>query len=126
EAVKDVAVVGREDREGQKYLCAYVTLGREVKPGELRGHMSGYLPDYMIPTQVVVMDEMPRTISGKIDRRALPKAAEVEGDGVGKRVRPRTPVEEVVAGVWREGLGGGGGGGGGKVVGEGGGWGVAR
>ena len=105
EAVKDVAVVDREDREGQKYLCAYVTLGREVKPGELRGYMSGYLPDYMIPTQVVVMDQMPRTISGKIDRKALPKPVEVEGQSFGKKMSPRTPIEEVVAGIWRQVLG---------------------
>jgi len=102
--VNDVAVVDRDDSSGNKYLCAYVVLGRETETGELRSYLSASLPDYMIPSAFVVMNALPRTISGKIDRRALP----VPGSALTERpnyVAPRTPVEESLAAIWTQLLG---------------------
>ncbi|MGE5340609.1 MAG: amino acid adenylation domain-containing protein [Candidatus Omnitrophota bacterium] len=75
--IKEAVVMDREDREGKKYLCAYVT-GKEGKIGipgtvELKKQLSGVLPDYMIPSYFVPMDTLPLTANGKIDRKALPE-----------------------------------------------------
>ncbi|HEV2147851.1 MAG TPA: amino acid adenylation domain-containing protein [Longimicrobiaceae bacterium] len=102
--VRDVAVVDRKDAEGSTYLCAYVVLEAEEAPGALRAHLLHYLPESMVPSRFVSMEELPRTISGKIDRRSLPEPSP-EGETERDYVAPRNPVEEVVAGIWAEVLG---------------------
>jgi amino acid adenylation domain-containing protein len=101
--VRNAVVVAREDVAGDKRLVAYV-IGADataVNAGELRLHLKQRLPDYMVPSAFVVLDAMPLTPNGKVDRRALPAP---EGDAVirGEHVAPRTPVEEVLAGIWAE------------------------
>jgi amino acid adenylation domain-containing protein len=100
ELVSDVAVVDREDREGNKYLCAYVCLKERIAPATLRVHLSGHLPDYMMPSAFVIIDELPRTISGKIDRHALPAPAMVRADLIKAYIAPRNLVEELLAEIW--------------------------
>src|SRR4030095_11538421 len=70
--VRDVAVVDREDKNGYNYLCAYVVGDDEVNPDSLGQFLSSNLQDYMVPSSFVSMRELPRTLNGKIDRRALP------------------------------------------------------
>src|SRR5262249_507324 len=102
EAVEDVAVVEREDGSGYNYLSAYLVLGKEVEVGQLREHAAERLPDYMVPSAYMVMTELPRTLSGKLDRRSLPepdavRAGNEPGDGL-----IQGEVEEMVAGIWRK------------------------
>jgi FkbM family methyltransferase len=69
--------------------------------GELQRHMARTLPDYMVPSALVFMDQLPLTSSGKLDRRALPaprRAAAVDD------TPPQGPIEEVVASVWKQAL----------------------
>jgi amino acid adenylation domain-containing protein len=99
--VKDVAVVDREDGSGYKYLCAYLVLEEGGSAAEVRERLIQELPEYLMPSSIVPIKEMPRTISGKIDRKALARMEE-EGRTEKKLVLPRTPVEEVVAGIWAE------------------------
>ena len=100
--IKDVAVIDREDREGTKYLCAYVVGDGDVDFGKLRAELSQQLPENMMPSAFVLMEKLPRTISGKIDRRSLP----APGEALKKDyVKPRTAVEELLAGIWCEVLG---------------------
>ena len=99
ESVTDVVVVDREDTIGNKYVCAYVVLDREVEPGELRQHAARWLPEAMVPSAVVQLDALPRTISGKVDRAKLP-APGTEDSRTGTYVAPRTAIEEVVANIW--------------------------
>jgi amino acid adenylation domain-containing protein len=100
QSVRDVAVVDREDSSGNKYLCAYVVLKEELESGTLRDFLLKYLPESMVPSLFVVMDALPRTISGKVDRRSLP-VPNRQG-GTQTFVAPRTPVEEQLAQIWTQ------------------------
>ncbi len=98
--VREVAVVVREDDPGDKRLVAYVVLGEggAVDAGVLRAKLSESLPDYMVPSVFVMLDELPLTPNGKVDRRALP-VPERSGDGY---VAPRTPAEEMLAEIFAD------------------------
>ena len=98
--VADVAVVARDDRaDGATYLCAYVVGRVEVSGAVLRAYLAARLPDAMIPAAFVPLAALPRTITGKLDRRALPRPDEVLRANR-PHVAPATPVEEILAGMW--------------------------
>lgn len=96
-AVRDVAVVDRDDKNGNKYLCAYVVLKEEFAEGKFRDYLSKFLPESMIPSVFVVMDTLPRTISGKVDKRSLPAPNRQQNRTF---VPPQTPVEAELAQIW--------------------------
>ncbi|HLL83363.1 MAG TPA: condensation domain-containing protein, partial [Longimicrobium sp.] len=99
--VREAAVVVREETAGDRRLVAYVA--GEVAADEAREHLRGRLPEYMIPAAFVVMDRLPVNSSGKLDRKALP-APEL-ASAKERHAAPRTPTEEVLAGIWAEVLG---------------------
>jgi amino acid adenylation domain-containing protein len=102
--VREVAVATREDAAGGRALAAFVVgRGDALDPAALRAHLKGKLPEYMVPAAFVAMAQLPRTPSGKVDRRALPAALGV----VARRERraPRTPQEAALAAIWSEVLG---------------------
>jgi amino acid adenylation domain-containing protein len=92
-------VLAQDDASGEKRLTAYV-LSRGQKPSnrEIRNYLSKRLPEFMLPASVVVLEEFPKTASGKIDRLSLPKPVDVREDGV----MPRNLTEEIVAGLLAE------------------------
>ncbi|MDP4146799.1 MAG: amino acid adenylation domain-containing protein, partial [Bacillota bacterium] len=99
--IKDTVVIDRQDKDGDKYLCAYVVSNREITITELREHLSKELPDYMIPAYFIQLENIPLTPNGKIDRKALP---EPEGDintGV-EYIAPRNEIEEKIVKVWNQ------------------------
>src|SRR5262249_2323453 len=101
--VREAAVLAREDTPGDRRLVAYV-VPREgaAPPGtELREFLRCRLPAHLLPDAVVLLGALPRTPSGKLDRKALPPPERTGPLGPA----PRTPAEEVVAGAWREVLG---------------------
>ncbi|HST59365.1 MAG TPA: amino acid adenylation domain-containing protein, partial [Longimicrobium sp.] len=98
--VRKAVVVAREDVPGDRRLVAYVVVDGGVDVEALRSHVKGRLPEYMVPAAFVPLDALPLTPSGKVARRALP-APEYTG-AEDRYVAPRTPVEEVLAGVWAE------------------------
>jgi amino acid adenylation domain-containing protein len=102
EGVRDVAVIDRDDASGFKYLCAYVVLEEGTNVAGVRDYLTAYLPHYMIPSSFVPMQELPRTISGKLDRRALPVPGQSRAGLDETYVAPRTKVEENVAGIIAE------------------------
>src|SRR6185295_1749640 len=75
----------------------------ELLVSELRATLRKSLPDYMLPSAFVFLTAFPRTLSGKVDRRALPAPARTQADGPAETLR--NPVEEVLAGFWCEVLG---------------------
>lgn len=99
-AVRDAVVVAREEA-GEKRLVAYVTSDRPGELGrELRQFASERLPDYMIPSTFAVLDSFPLTPNGKINRQALPTPEELQGQS--EATAPRTPLEELLAGIWAQ------------------------
>ncbi|NEC18231.1 non-ribosomal peptide synthetase, partial [Streptomyces parvus] len=99
--VERAAVLMREDRPGDKRLVAYIVSPEGDSPA-LRAQLSDTLPEYMVPSAVVVLDALPLTPNGKLDRRALPapvRAALSDGRA------PRTALEERLCGLFAEVLG---------------------
>ncbi|WAP59864.1 non-ribosomal peptide synthase/polyketide synthase [Streptomyces sp. S465] len=102
-AIEDAVVVAREDT-GHRRLVAYLVTAAAPDPVELRAHLKRTLPDYMVPAAFVTLERMPRTDSGKVDRRALPAPGDRPERG-SPYVAPRTEAETVLARVWAEVLG---------------------
>jgi amino acid adenylation domain-containing protein len=96
--VKDVAVIDRKDEDGGNFLCAYIVGDGQLKLDSLREYLLERLPGSMVPSAFVVMEKLPRTVSGKIDRRALPHLKDRTGRG--EYLPPRTATEQVVAEIW--------------------------
>lgn len=99
--VKSCAVLAREDEPGAKRLVAYLVVksSREPATSELRAFLNESLPEYMVPAQFVVLDTLPLTSNGKIDRKALP-APSGETVAEGKGGPPRTQTQKKIADIW--------------------------
>ncbi|MDZ7375436.1 MAG: amino acid adenylation domain-containing protein, partial [candidate division KSB1 bacterium] len=102
EAISESAVVVREDQPGNKMLVAYLVASNEQHPSsaDLRRYLRDRLPDYMVPSAFVYMDQLPRTASGKINRRALPSP---EGSLLAETSpsrSARTPIEELLINIY--------------------------
>jgi amino acid adenylation domain-containing protein len=107
-SVGDAVVLARETAGGEKRLAAYVVgagVGAAPGVGELRGYLREKLPEYMVPAAFVVLEEFPLTPSGKVNRLALPAPGEARDEEARVYVAPRTPTEELLAGLWSEVLG---------------------
>jgi amino acid adenylation domain-containing protein len=104
-AVARAAVAVREDRPGDRRLAAYLVpaAGQEVDPAALREHAAASLPGYMVPPVFVVLDGLPLSVNGKLDRAALPVPD--SGAAAGEYVPPRTAREESLARAWAQVLG---------------------
>jgi len=100
--VKEVVVLAREDAPGEKRLVAYVT-SREFPPSidELRTHLKGSLPEYMMPAAFVLLESLPLTANGKLDRRVLP-VPEDSAYALKPYEAPQGEIEELLAGIWCE------------------------
>jgi glycopeptidolipid biosynthesis protein len=100
DGVEQAAAIVREDRPGDKRLVGYVT--GTTDPAEVRALLADRLPAYMVPAAVVAVDELPLTVNGKLDVRALPAPDYTD---VGRYRAPATPTEETLAGIYGQVLG---------------------
>jgi nonribosomal peptide synthetase protein BlmX len=103
--VKRAVVVPREDQAGERVLVAYAVPGAPgaLASPELLAFAKDKLPKFMVPASVVVVEALPLTATGKVDRNALPTAP-VRPAGA-TPTPPRTPTEEAIAGIWARVLG---------------------
>jgi len=100
--VRDAVVIAREDETGIKRLAAYVVSeGQQPSSSELRSFLLEKLPDYMIPASFTVLDTLPITPNGKVDRRALP-VPEIEFNDSTDFVSPRTSAEKALREIWQD------------------------
>ncbi|NOQ28197.1 MAG: amino acid adenylation domain-containing protein, partial [Bacteroidales bacterium] len=99
--IKENVVLAR-DKNGDKYLCAYIVSKEELNHEELRTYISTQLPDYMIPPYFVQLDELPLTSNGKVNRKVLPSPEIKAGDNY---VAPKTKEESILVEVWSKVLG---------------------
>ena len=104
ESVRACVVVAREEASGEQRLVAYVVAREEqgIDNAKLRQYLSDRLPVYMIPTTFVSLETLPVLSSGKVDRKALPAPEDLTRVEEREYVAPRTPVEEMLAGIWAE------------------------
>ncbi len=109
--VRESVVLVREDEPGDRRLVAYVVGGSEIVPGELRQALQLRLPEPLVPSSLVVLDALPLTVNGKVDRRALPAPEAVRGETaetpealekLALANAARTPIEEVLVGIWEK------------------------
>jgi amino acid adenylation domain-containing protein len=104
ESIRQAVVVVKGEEELERRIVAYVVEeeGREVEITEVRRRLRERLPEYMAPNAYVVMKEMPLSKSGKVDRRRLQEMEEAGRKQVGMYERARSPIEEILVGIWRE------------------------
>jgi amino acid adenylation domain-containing protein len=100
-AVREVVVAVREERPADRRLVAYVVPREEAAdlPFRLRLYAAERLPAYLVPAAFVLLPEFPLTAHGKVDRTALPAPTWA---GAEAQVLPRTALEKVLAGIWRQ------------------------
>ncbi|MFL5653191.1 MAG: amino acid adenylation domain-containing protein, partial [Ktedonobacteraceae bacterium] len=105
--VKACAVVVREEVTGDKRLVAYVVArDEEASSGsELRQYLQERLPEYMLPSFLVMMEALPLLPNGKVDRRALPDPNSLAEERSEEDLAARSPIEELLAMIWEELLG---------------------
>jgi amino acid adenylation domain-containing protein len=106
EKVGEAIVLAREDgAAGNKRLVAYVVSRRETPPptpAELREHLAATLPEYMMPTAFVILEEFPLTRNGKVDRSGLPAPESVVHELPAMYIAPGTEVEQAIVNIWQE------------------------
>ena len=98
--IEQAVATVREDTPGLKRLVGYFVAKKSISTNDLRKHLGALLPDYMVPSAFVKVLEMPRTPSGKIDRKALPIPDVKRPDLDVAYARPSSQLQEAVAAVW--------------------------
>jgi len=102
--VRDVVVAAREDTPGDKRLVAYVigaAVDQAPEANVLRAFLNQKLPDYMIPSAFVTLEQFPLTANGKVDRKALP-APEMDRSQAGQSYSPPgSELEKAIAQIWQ-------------------------
>ncbi|MFP2930484.1 amino acid adenylation domain-containing protein, partial [Pyxidicoccus sp. 3LG] len=105
-AVREAVVLAREDRPGDKRLVGYVVASSEdATSADLRSYLAQRLPEYMVPSAIVLLAALPLTSNAKVDRKALPAPESLQSDSAADFVAPRTSTEELLAALFAQVLG---------------------
>lgn len=102
-AVDEAAVVVRSADDGDQRMVAYVCASDPTALAEvdIRSTLRSSLPEYMIPNEVVVLSEMPRTANGKLDRKALVEIKPVQERAISEDAKPKSDLEMQIAELWK-------------------------
>lgn len=105
--VSEAAIVARENERGEKILAAYVVPARRATlvPNAMRAYLRTKLPEYMVPTAFVTLEQLPMTSTGKLDRAALPAPPR---SSAGREVAPTAPTDDIdkwLVSLWQTVLG---------------------
>ncbi|MFY9555517.1 MAG: amino acid adenylation domain-containing protein, partial [Blastocatellia bacterium] len=103
-AVREAVVIAREDSTAQRRLVAYIVASdpSAASPGALRTFLQDRLPEFIIPAAFVMMDTLPLTINGKLDRAALPAPGTARPELSESFVPPQNEEERLLAEIWAE------------------------
>jgi len=104
-AVREAGATEESDSNGNKQVRAWVVTRTDAQPHEIRSFVAQTLPDEMMPSTITVVESLPRTISGKLDRAALGASASVGPDGSSPKDGPRSETERRLADIWSAVLG---------------------
>lgn len=106
-SVRQAAVVARESTSADVRLVGYVVAcdGAQLDSGELRQSLTEQLPDYMVPSFLVTLDELPLTRNGKVDLNALPPPESAGSSRDENYIAPRNEIESTITRLWEEVLG---------------------
>jgi amino acid adenylation domain-containing protein len=104
EAVRQAVIIAREDTPGDKQLVAYIVSEGEQVPSVsvLRHFLKEKLPEHMVPSAFVVLEKLPLSPNGKIDRKALPVPVNLRPQSESSYVAPRTEMERTITDIWQE------------------------
>src|SRR5205807_133711 len=99
--VKEAVVVPEDSKTGEKILAAYVVPASRLESSEVRALLREQLPDYMVPSRLVILEALPLNRNAKVDLPALAALEEHDNQAEGPFFGPRTPEEELLAQMWR-------------------------
>ncbi len=99
DSITDAVVITRDDENNNKYLCAYIVSSEPITITKIREKLSENLPEYMIPSHFMRLEELPLTTSGKIDRKALPKTDGYLVSGT-EYMAPGNEYEKLLVNIW--------------------------
>ncbi|WP_395338241.1 amino acid adenylation domain-containing protein [Ningiella sp. W23] len=104
DGINDAVVIMYHTAQNEPLLSAYYT-GTPIESPELSAYLHAYLPEYMVPVAYVHIEEMPLTINGKLDQKALPAPGLSDRIGSGELQAPRSAIESLLCQIWQEVLG---------------------
>ena len=99
ENIKEAVILAKEDKSGEKYLCAYFTAKETINISFIKDNLSKNMPLYMVPSYFMQIDRIPLTPNGKLDRKALP---DPETSFYREYIPPSNEMEKILAEVWEE------------------------
>ena len=102
--IKQCAVITHESPSGEDVLCAYIVVNRDIPIANIKKYLAKQLPSYMIPDHFIILETMPITINGKIDKAALipPEEFYYKNDNF---VEPKSEIQKKIAKIWEDILG---------------------
>ncbi|MCP5045597.1 MAG: amino acid adenylation domain-containing protein, partial [bacterium] len=99
EHIKEAVVLVRENKAGDKYLCAYAASERKMTVTQIEEYLASRLPPYMVPSFFILLETMPLTSSGKVDRKALPEPEIKTGPAY---TPPENNTQQQLLDIWSE------------------------
>ncbi|MCH5454748.1 amino acid adenylation domain-containing protein, partial [Bacillus toyonensis] len=104
EGIKQALVTMNEDSKGNKYLCAYLVMTGYLNEKDLKEYLTLKLPEYMVPSYFMTLDNFPLNSSGKVDRKSLPLPV-IKEEVIDTYEGPRNEIEKNLVQVWQDVLG---------------------